>query len=72
MAITSKSSLKDVLTDERAVAIIDEYIPGFMDKSAEFGPVMGMKIGALLKFPQVGLDRATVKELCAKLDALGE
>ena len=72
MAITSKSSLKDVLTDERAVAIIDEYIPGFMDKSAEFGPVMGMKISSLLKFPQVGLDRATVKELCAKLDALGE
>lgn len=43
-----------------------------MERSAEFGPVMGMKIGSLLKFPQVGLDRATVKELCAKLDALGE
>lgn len=72
MAITSKSSLKDVLDNEQAVAIINEFIPGFMDRAAEFGPVMGMKISSLLKFPQVGLDRATVKELCAKLDALGE
>ena len=72
MAITSKSSLKDVLQNEQACAIIEEYFPGFMERSAEFGPVMGMKISALLKFPQVGLDRATVKELCAKLDELGE
>ena len=72
MAINSKSSLKDILTSEAASAIIDEYIPGFMDKSAEFGPVMGMKISSLLKFPQVGLERSAVKELCAKLDALDE
>ena len=69
MAINSKSSLKDILTSEAACAIID---PGFMDKSAEFGPVMGMKISSLLKFPQVGLERSAVKELCAKLDALDE
>lgn len=72
MAITSKSPLKDILQSEEACAIIEEYFPGFMDKSAEFGPVMGMKIGSLLKFPQVGLERSAVKEICAKLDALGE
>lgn len=72
MAITSKSSLKDVLESKEACDIIEQYFPGFMERSAEFGPVMGMKIGSLLKFPQVGLDRATVKELCAKLDELGE
>ena len=72
MAITSKSSLKDVLQSEEACKIIDEYIRGFMERSAEFGPVMGMKISSLLKFPQVGLERSAVKELCAKLDALGE
>jgi hypothetical protein len=33
---------------------------------------MGMKISSLLKFPQVGLERSAVKELCAKLDALDE
>ena len=61
MAITSKSSLKDVLQSEEACKIIDEYIPGFMERSAEFGPVMGMKIGSILKFPQVGLERSAVQ-----------
>ena len=61
MAITSKSSLKDVLQSEEACKIIDEYIPGFMERSAEFGPVMGMKIGSVLKFPQVGLERSAVQ-----------
>ena len=72
MAINSKSSLKDVLTSEAACAIIDEYIPGFMDKSAEFGPVMGMKIGMLLKFPQVGLPKESVNKILDGLDALGK
>lgn len=72
MAINSKSSLKEVINDERAVAIINEYVPGFMDRAEEMGPVMGMKLSSLLKFPQVGMDRATVKELCAKIDALDE
>ena len=28
MAITSKSTLRDVLADPRAVAVIEEYVPG--------------------------------------------
>ena len=70
MAISSKSSLRDVLADERAVAIIDEFIPGFMDRADQFGPVMGMKIGMLLKFPQVGLPKDQVNALLEKLDGL--
>lgn len=70
MAINSKSSLRDVLQDERAVAIIDKYIPGFMDKSAQFGPVMGMKIGMLLRFPQVGLDSDATAAIIKELDEL--
>lgn len=72
MAINSKSKLKDVIADDRAVAIIDKYIPGFMDRAAEFGPVMGMKFNMLLRFPQVGLDKATVKALCDEIDKLDE
>lgn len=72
MAVNSKSKLKEVLDDERAVAIIDKYIPGFMEKSAQFGPVMGMKFNMLLRFPQVGLDKDTVKALCAEIDKLDE
>ena len=71
MAISSKSKLSEILEDERAVAIIDEYVPGFVS-NPELGPVKGMKMKTLLKFPQVGLERSAVKELCAKLDALGE
>ena len=69
MAITSKSTLAEVLEDERAVAIIDEYIPGFVS-TPELGPVKGMKMKTLLKFPQTGLDKETVKAIIERLDAL--
>ena len=32
MAITSKSTLRDVLADPRAVAVIEEYVPGFVEE----------------------------------------
>jgi len=70
MAISSKSSLREVLADERACAIIEKYIPGFRDRSDQFGPVMGMKIGMLLRFPQVGLPKDQVEAFIAEIDAL--
>lgn len=70
MAITSKSTLKEIIADERAVALIDSYIPGFMDMSDQFGPALGMKMTTLLKFPTVGITKDQVKELTEKLDAL--
>ena len=43
MAITSKSTLRDVLADPRAVAVIEEYVPGFVEEKADLlGPVLGM------------------------------
>ena len=69
MAINSSSKLRDVLEDERAVAIIDEYIPGFVS-NPELGPVAGMKMKTLLKFPQVGLPKEQVQEIIDRLDAL--
>lgn len=69
MAISSKSKLREILEDERAVAIIDEYIPGFVS-NPELGPVAGMKMRVLLKFPQVGLPKETIDEIIARLDAL--
>ena len=42
MAITSKSTLRDVLKAPRAVAIIEEYVPGFVEEKADLlGPVLG-------------------------------
>jgi len=69
MAISSKSKLRDILEDERAVAIIDEYIPGFVN-NPELGPVAGMKMKVLLKFPQVGLEKEQIDDIIARLDAL--
>ena len=69
MAISSKSKLREILEDERAVAIIDEYIPGFVN-NPELGPVAGMKMRVLLKFPQVDLTKEQVAEIIQRLDAL--
>ena len=69
MAISSKSKLREILEDERAVAIIDEYIPGFVN-NPELGPVAGMKMRVLLKFPQVELTKEPVAEIIERLDAL--
>ena len=84
MAITSKSTLRDVLADPRAVAVIEEYVPGSVEAKADLlGPVLGMlhafagiassvgmKINMLLKFPQAGFKKEDVADICAKLDAL--
>ena len=69
MAISSKSSLREILEDERAVAILDESIPGFVS-NPELGPVAGMKMRVLLKFPQVDLTKEQVAEIIERLDAL--
>ena len=69
MAISSKSTLAEILEDPRAVAIIEEYVPGFTS-NPELGPVASMKMKTLLKFPQVGLPHDTIKEIIARLDAL--
>ena len=51
------------------MAIIDEYIPGFVN-NPELGPVAGMKMRVLLKFPQVELTKEQVAEIIERLDAL--
>ena len=73
MAINRNSKLRDVLEVPEAVAIIEEFFPGFVEeKASQLGPVMGMKIGMLLKFPQVGMPKDAVEKILAGLDALGE
>lgn len=73
MAINRNSKLRDVLQVPEAVAVIEEFFPGFVEeKASQLGPVMGMKIGMLLKFPQVGLPKEAVDKILNGLDALGE
>lgn len=71
MAITSKSKLREILEDPRAVAVIEQYKPGFVTENADMlGPCMGMKMSMLLKFPQTGFTPEQVADITAKLDAL--
>lgn len=69
MAISSKSKLKEIIEDPRAVAIIEAYKPGFAS-NPQNGPVMGMRLNLLLKFPQAGFSEEAQKEITEKLDAL--
>ena len=69
MAINCNSKLRDILEDERAVAIIEEYKPGFTE-SDSLGPVMGMRLKTLISFPQSNFSDEQQAEICAKLDAL--
>jgi hypothetical protein len=71
MATNRNSKLRDILQDPRAVAIIEQKFPGFVEnKASQMGPVMGMKIGMLLKFPQVGLPKEDVNWILEELDKL--
>ena len=46
MAINSKSKLREVLEDPRAVAVIEQYFPGFVsEKASQMGPVMEVPAG---------------------------
>lgn len=69
MAVNSKSKLREVLADPRAAAIIEEYKPGF-SSDPQLGPVMGMRMNLLLKFPQTGFSEDQIRDITGRLDAL--
>lgn len=71
MAINSKSKLREILADPRAVAIIEEYKPGFTS-DPQLGPVMGMRMNLLLNFPQSGFSEEAKKDILDRLDALDD
>ena len=69
MAINSKSKLRDILEDPRAVAIIEEHKPGFTE-NPELTPVLGMRMSLLLNFPQSGFSAEAKEDILSRLDAL--
>ena len=70
MAINSKSKLRDILADDRAVKILTDNGCDLVSNADQMGPCMGMKIDMLLKFPQTGLSKDQVKTIVEALDAL--
>lgn len=71
MALTGKSKIKEVLANEKAAAILDEYLPG-ISTSPSTKQAMGMSLKALLAFPQTPIDKDKAAELIAKVEALEE
>lgn len=69
MSINSKSKLREILEDPRAVAIIEEHKPGFTE-NPELTPVLGMRINLLLNFPQSGFSAEAKEDILSRLDAL--
>jgi hypothetical protein len=69
MAINSKSKLRDILEDPRAVAIIEEHKPGFTE-NPELTPVLGMRMNLLLNFPQSDFTKEQKEDILSRLDAL--
>ena len=69
MAINSKSKLREILEDPRAVAIIEEHVPGFTE-NPELTPVLGMRMSLLLNFPQSAFSEEAKADIIKRLDAL--
>lgn len=70
MAITLESTLKEVLSNPQAAAILDKYSPGF-SKNPMLKLGMGMTLRKCVSFPQAKLTAEQIKSLEEELIALG-
>jgi hypothetical protein len=70
MAITLESTLKEVLDNPQAAAILDKYSPGF-SKNPMLKLGMGMTLRKCVSFPQAKLTADQIKSLEEELIALG-
>ncbi len=70
MAITLESTLKEVLDNTEAAAILDKYSPGF-SKNPLLKLGMGMTLRKCVSFPQAKLTEEQIKALEEELKTLG-
>ena len=70
MAITLESTLKEVLNNPQAAAILDKYSPGF-SKNPMLKLGMGMTLRKCVSFPQAKMSAEQIKSLEEELKALG-
>ena len=70
MALTLDSTLKEVLANPEAAAILDKYSPGF-SKNPMLALGMNMKLGQCVSFPQAKMTPEKIKALEEDLKALG-
>lgn len=70
MSLSADSKIKELMKNPDAVAILEEYSPGFSG-NPQMKMVQGLTYRALCKFPQAGMTPEQVEEIDAKLKALG-
>jgi hypothetical protein len=68
VAFNADSTLKQVLSDPKAKAVLEKYMPGFSNHPL-LGMAMGMSLKAIAGFPQAGI---TPDKMKAILDDLAK
>jgi hypothetical protein len=69
MAFTADSTLKQVLADPQAKAVLEKHFPGFSSHPL-IGMAMGMSLKAVAGFPQAGISPDKLKAILDDLAKL--
>jgi hypothetical protein len=69
MGFSVDSTVRQILADERAKAILDKYLPG-ASTHPQIGMGMGMTLREISFYPQSGLTREKLAALDADLKAI--
>lgn len=69
MAFNENSKMKDVLKDERAVAILEEFVPG-ASTHPQLPVIKNFSLKKIAKIPQAGVSPEAFEKLVEALKAL--
>jgi hypothetical protein len=69
MSFSQNSLIKDILADERAVAIVEEHLPGATSHPA-VDDAQYLTLGEVMSFPQAIVFRGKIQKILAELASL--
>jgi hypothetical protein len=69
MAFTADSTLKQLMADPKAKAVLEKYLPGF-STNPQIGMAMGMSLKMIAAFPQAGISPDKLKAMVDELSKL--
>jgi hypothetical protein len=71
MSLSIESKLKEIMKNEAAVEILEEYIPGFR-KSPNLKLAQGMSLEKIIRMTPGLKDAGNAEEIDSRLQALGD
>lgn len=71
MTFTSNSTIRQLMNDERAKAVIEKHLPG-ASTHPQLSEAMYMTLGEVASYPQSGLTPAKLQAILSDLAAVGE